>query len=118
MVRMAIPVDAPEGMSSEASDHFGMAQDFAVFEYSGGEVSELRFIHNSPRDPETRNNARLLADEGVKIVLAGSIGPHMISVLLAEGVRVFKDAEGTIEEVLEDYRAGMLAELHSAGTMI
>jgi predicted Fe-Mo cluster-binding NifX family protein len=118
MVKMGIPVEAPEGMSSEVSDHFGMAQDFAVFEYSGGEVTELQFIHNSPRAPESRNNARLLADEGVKIVLAGSMGPHMISLLLAEGMRVFKDAEGTIEEVLEDYRAGMLAEARSAGTMI
>ena len=118
MVLMAIPVDEPNGLASEIMDHFGLAEDFAVFEYEDGVASGLRFIHNKPKQQDTKNNAELLADEGVKIVLAGSIGPHMISVLLARGLRLFHDAEGTVADALEDYRAGMLGEVTSAGTMI
>lgn len=118
MVKIAVPVESPDGMSSEVSDHFGMAEDFAVFDYADGVLSELEFLHNKQRSAETKNNGEFLADTDVKMVLAGSIGPHMLSVLLNRGVRIFKGATGTLEDVLEDYKAGMLTEVYSAGGML
>ncbi|WP_424359565.1 NifB/NifX family molybdenum-iron cluster-binding protein [Methanocella sp. MCL-LM] len=119
MVKVAIPVESANGMLSELSDHFGMAEDFAVFEYDHGEVGDLRFIHNDPdRKPEPKTNAQFLADEDVKMVLAGFIGPHMLTVLLGEGIRVYKGAVGTLEDVLEDFKADMLTEVHTPGEML
>ncbi|CAJ37488.1 NifB/NifX family molybdenum-iron cluster-binding protein [Methanocella arvoryzae] len=118
MVKVAVPIESANGMLSELNDHFGMAEDFAVFEYDHGEISDLRFMHNDQEKPEPKTNAQFLADEGVKIVLAGFIGPHMLTVLLGEGIRVFKGAAGTLEDVLEDFKADMLTEVHTPGEML
>lgn len=117
MVRVAVPVEYVEGMESELSDHFGMAKDFAVFEYDNGQVSNLQFISNDPMKKGATDNGKFLVDSGVKMVLAGSIGPHMLTVLLDNGVRVYKGAVGTLQDVMEDFKAGMLTEVHSAGEM-
>lgn len=119
MVKVAIPVEAPNGLLSELSDHFGMAEDFAILEYDRGVISDLRFAHNDQeRLPEPKTNAQFLVEEGVRMVLAGYIGPHMLTVLLGEGIRVFKGAAGTLEDVLEDFKADMLTEVHSSGEML
>jgi predicted Fe-Mo cluster-binding NifX family protein len=117
MVKVAVPVIEPEGMNSELSDHFGMANDFAVFEYDDGMVSDLKYISNDPSKKGALNNGQFLADNDVKIVLAGSIGPHMLTVLFDKGVRVFKGAVGTLQDVIEDFKAGMLTEVYSVGDM-
>lgn len=117
MTRIAVPVVSPNNLLSELSDHFGMSEYFAIIDYESGAVGSLRIIHNDPYSPEHKSNAQFLADNGVKIVLAGSIGPHMLGILLGEGIRVFKGAAGTLEDVIEDYKAGYLTEVYSAGDM-
>lgn len=116
MVKVAIPIEYPNGMLSELNEHFGMAEDFLTFDYDRGAISEMKFVRNDPqKTKEPKPNAQFLVDNGVKIVLAGAIGPHMLQVLMGVGVRVFKGASGTVEDVIEDYKAGMLTEVHSAG---
>jgi predicted Fe-Mo cluster-binding NifX family protein len=104
-------------MKSELNDHFGMAEDFAIFDYDNGEVSELRFVSNDSSVEGAKTNAEILVEDGVKMVLAGSIGPHMLTVLLDSGTRVFKGAAGTLEDVIEDFKADTLTEVHTPGEM-
>lgn len=115
MVLMAVPVVSPEGMQSELNDHFGMAEDFAIFDYDNGEVTGLRYVSNDSSVEGAKTNAEILVENEVKIVLAGSIGPHMLTVLFDKGIRVFKGAVGTLEDVVEDYKAGMLTEVYNVG---
>ena len=115
MVTMAVPVESPNGMRSNLSDHFGMASDFALFDYDGGRFTGLRFVQNDTTKRDAPSNAQFLADCGAQVVLAGSIGPHMLAVLFEKGVRVFDGAVGTLEDVIEDYKAGMLTEVRSTG---
>jgi len=117
MVLVAVAVVSPEGMKSELNDHFGMAEDFALFDYEDGAVTGLRFVSNDPSVEGAKTNADILVDNDVKIVLAGSIGPHMLTILLDKGIRVFKGALGTLEDAIEDYKAGMLTEVHTPGEM-
>ena len=118
MVKVAVPIESPNGLLSELSDHFGMAEDFAVFEYDHGNISDMKLVRNETIEkPEHVSNALFLVNEGVKIVLAGSIGPHMLTILLGEGIRVFKGATGTLEDVLEDFKADMLTEVYTPGEM-
>ncbi|HUL61455.1 MAG TPA: NifB/NifX family molybdenum-iron cluster-binding protein [Methanocella sp.] len=117
MVLVAVAVVSPEEMKSELNDHFGMAEDFALFDYDDGAVTGLRFISNDPSVEGAKTNADVLVVHEVKIVLAGAIGPHMLAILLDKGVRVFKGALGTLEDAIEDYKAGMLVEVRTAGEM-
>lgn len=102
-------------MKSELNEHFGMCEDFAVFEYEDGKEGEIRFIYNESTLEGAKTNDEFLADNGVKIVLAGHIGPHMLAGLLNSGIRVFNGAVGTLQDVIEDYKAGMLTEVRNAG---
>jgi predicted Fe-Mo cluster-binding NifX family protein len=117
MVTVAVPVVSPEGLQSELNDHFGMTEDFAVFDYDNGEATGLRFVSNDSSVEGAKTNAELLVDSGVKMVLAGYIGPHMLVALLDSGIRVFKGAVGTLEDAIEDFKAGMLSEVRSPGEM-
>jgi len=94
-----------------------MAADFAVFELDNGVVSGLKFVENDPELKGAVTNGEFLAGLGVKTVLAGSIGPHMLTILLDAGIRVFKGAVGTLEDVVNDYNAGMLTEVRTPGEM-
>ena len=116
MVMVAVPV-VSQGMKSELNDHFGMAEDFAVFDYENGEVTGLRFVSDDSSVEGAKTNAEILVEDGVKMVLAGSIGPHMLTVLLDKGIRVFKGGVGTLADVTEDFKAGMLTEVHTPGEM-
>jgi predicted Fe-Mo cluster-binding NifX family protein len=117
MVIVAVPVVSEEGLKSELNDHFGMTEDFAVFDFEDGEAKGLRFITNDPRVTGAKPNSRFLVENGVKVVLSGWIGPHMLVDLLLGGIRVFKGAAGTVGDAIEDYKAGMLTEVRDVGEM-
>jgi predicted Fe-Mo cluster-binding NifX family protein len=111
-MKIGIPVMGPEGLSSEINEHFGMSEYFALLEVDGGEIKKVEVIEDSPSLKERKTPAELLAGNGVEVVLAGGIGPHMIKDLQDRGVRIFRGAAGTVEQAFEDYKAGMLSEIH------
>lgn len=117
MIKIGFPIISQNGLSSEVSDHFGMAEDFAIATVDNDRIISLEFAHNDPNVRGGKNPAKFLAEIGVNIVIAGSIGPHMIAILLKEGIRIFRDAEGTIEEVFEDFKDNRLSESRTAEDM-
>ena len=54
--------------------------------------------------------AQMIADAGVDAVITGNIGPNASSVLEAAGIKTFLCNPGTIREVLQHYRNGLLPE--------
>lgn len=117
MTKFAIPVESDSGMASRINDHFGMTEYFLVLEADGDQIASRSMLHDDPSAAGHRPPAHFLADNGVQIVLAGDMGPHMIQILLDRGVRIFKGAVGTAEDAWEDYKANMLTEIHTAGDM-
>jgi predicted Fe-Mo cluster-binding NifX family protein len=58
-------------------------------------------------------SAQIVTKEGVDSVITGNIGPNAFSILQAAGIKVFTGAEGTVKEVIEQYKQGMLKETGS-----
>ncbi len=114
-MRLGIPVVSINGMASEVNEHFGMSEHFALLDVEGDKIEKLGFVSDDPRAHKTP--AALLAENGVNIVLAGGIGPHMIKELLDAGLRVYRGAAGDVRQAIEEYRAGMLSEVRTAGEM-
>jgi len=54
--------------------------------------------------------AQMIADAGVNAVITGNIGPNASSVLETAGIKTYVCNSGTIIEVLQHYRNGLLAE--------
>lgn len=117
MTRIAVPIVEPKGMESEVNEHFGMSEYFEILEVDGDQITSHSTLQNNPTLPGHKPAAQFLIDHDVRIVLAGGIGPHMIQILLDGGVRIFKGAAGTVQDAVEDYKAGMLTETRTVGDM-
>jgi predicted Fe-Mo cluster-binding NifX family protein len=117
MTKFAVPIIADNGMASEVNEHFGMSEFFLVLEVDGDKIASTSTLQDNPSIEGHKPPAEFLADNDVQIVLAGGIGPHMIQILLDRGLRIFKGAAGTVEDAWEDYKAGMLTEVRTAGDM-
>jgi predicted Fe-Mo cluster-binding NifX family protein len=116
-MRLGIPIISPDGMASEVNEHFGMSEHFAILDVEGDKIVKMDFVSDDPCLKEHKTPAALLAEKGVNIVLAGGIGPHMIKELLDAGLRIYRGAIGDLEQTFEDYKAGMLTEVRTAGDM-
>lgn len=116
-MRIGIPIESTNGLSSSVNEHFGMSEYFAVLDVDGDKPGKVSVLENNPDMKEPKTPVDILAENGVDIVLAGGIGPHMIKELLDKGIRIFKGAAGTAEQAFEDYKAGMLTEVRTAGEM-
>ena len=53
--------------------------------------------------------ALLVANKGVKAVMAGEIGPTAVEALKDLGVDVFSGVDGTVREAVQIFKAGKLA---------
>ena len=59
--------------------------------------------------------ARLMADQGIQVVLTGHCGPNAYRALRAADLRVYTGlVEGTIREAVERFQAGLLHEAAGA----
>jgi len=112
-MKIGVPITAPDGLASEVNEHFGMSEYFALIEVEGGNIVKMDVLEDDASLKEHKTPAEALADHGVKVVLAGEIGPHMIKELQDRGIRIFRGAAGTVEQAFEDYKAGMLSEVKS-----
>ncbi len=113
MTRIAIPVASDEGLSSKVNDHFSMSDHYAILDVENGKVARAKVISNPLAGQ--KNAAELLVKNRVNVVLAGRIGSCAIKILLDSGARLFSDAEGTVKDAFEDYQAGKLREILTAG---
>jgi len=59
--------------------------------------------------------ARLLADQGIQLVLTGHCGPNAYRALRAAGIRIYTGVtEGTVREAVTQFQAGLLHEAAGA----
>jgi predicted Fe-Mo cluster-binding NifX family protein len=113
MTLVALPVVSDEGLSSKVNDHFSMSDHYAILDVEDGKIATVKVIHNPLAGQ--KNAADLLVKNRVNIVLAGRVGSCAIKILLDSGVRLFSDAEGTVKDAFENYQAGKLREILTAG---
>jgi predicted Fe-Mo cluster-binding NifX family protein len=59
--------------------------------------------------------ARQVADHGAQCVLTGNCGPNAHQTLTAAGIDVITDCDGTIRDVIEQFKAGQLTAAKQPG---
>jgi predicted Fe-Mo cluster-binding NifX family protein len=68
-----------------------------------------------PPDIGEVNAARLLIDAGVRAVLTGNCGYEARRMFANAGVKLFEGVPGTVEEAVEQFKAGRLFEVSAPG---
>lgn len=106
-MKVAIPLKA----NNQVDDHFGHCAYYSIYSITPeGEVKELNIIEGVKGCGCKSSIATTLADEGVKVMLAGGIGAGAINVLNSAGIEVIRGCSGDVTEVVKKYAAGTLTD--------
>lgn len=112
MTRYAVPVKSPDGLSSKVRDHLATAEYFVIIDAENDRITSSEILRFTPQSPEEQKKVDdFLVDKGVNVVIAGSLGPCMISKLFDRGIKIYTDAGGTAQDAFDAYLAGKLREV-------
>jgi predicted Fe-Mo cluster-binding NifX family protein len=102
-------------LDSEIDLRFGRASGFIIYDL---EFGSFEFVDNE-QNLEAAQGAGIQAaqnilEQKVGALITGHCGPKAFRVLSSAGVKVYTDASGSINEVIEKYKNGELKEALSA----
>jgi predicted Fe-Mo cluster-binding NifX family protein len=108
-MKIAFPVQQGQGLESAVYGHFGSAPCFVIVESETGSFETLnnKDMHHSHGQCQPM---KALAGNAVDAVVVGGIGAGALRKLQADGIRVFRAVEGSLQENLEFIKAGKLPE--------
>jgi predicted Fe-Mo cluster-binding NifX family protein len=86
--------------------HFGHCETFQIFEAENGTITAQSRIPNPGHKPGFLPN--FLADQGVNVMIAGSMGGGAAEIFRERGVEVITGAEGDARAAAEAYLQGRL----------
>ena len=104
-----------ESLSSQVDPRFGRAKHFIVVDTE----TDAFVVHSNAHNLDAAQGAgiqagRAIVDLGVAAVITGHVGPKAFTALQAGQVKVYAGASGTIEEVLQKFKAGQLQSADGA----
>jgi len=103
-------------LESQIDVSFGRCAFFIIAEIKNGKIEKIKSIANpnvGVGGGAGISAAELVANEGVKAVITGNVGPRAFSVFSELKISVYR-ASGTVKEALEKLAAGELEELSGA----
>jgi len=106
-MKIAVPVMK----DGQIDGHFGHCEFYKIFTISEqNQIQEVLTI-NSPQGCGCKSDiAYTLAENGVKLMLAGGIGNGAINVLNSQGINVVRGCAGNAAEVVSQYFAGLITD--------
>jgi predicted Fe-Mo cluster-binding NifX family protein len=105
-MKIAIPT-----RNNEVDDHFGHCEAYTVFTI--GENKNVVNIETlpSPQGCGCKSNiASVLQEQGVSVLLAGSMGAGALNVLNNHGIKVFRGNSGSVKKLTEAYLLGFITD--------
>ena len=87
---VAIPSNEPGGLEAELSAHFGHCGIFTLITFEDGNMGEVSLLHNIPHQQGgCMAPVNHLAQNGVKILVAGGMGMRPLMGFNSVGIEVF-----------------------------
>ncbi len=112
-MKIAITAEGTD-LASRLDQRFGRAGKFIVYDM---ETSSITVADNTQNLNATQGAgiqaAQNVAGLGVRAVITGHCGPKAFKVLQAAGINIFTCDAQTVQDALDSYRAGKLAEIES-----
>ena len=104
-----------EGLKARIDDRFGRADYFVIVDL---ENMKETTIENTAKDEASGAGGRavrLLANEGVEVVVAPELGPKAVTAIKAFEMKVYKKSDfEVVEDVVKGYQEGKLEEMKVA----
>ncbi|WP_018125415.1 NifB/NifX family molybdenum-iron cluster-binding protein [Desulfovibrio oxyclinae] len=87
-------------------EHFGHCLHFTIMTVQEGGIADTETLP-APEGCGCKSNvATVLADMGVKVLLAGNMGMGAVQVLGKNGIEVIRGCSGNVDEVAQKFLAG------------
>jgi predicted Fe-Mo cluster-binding NifX family protein len=94
---------------NQIDEHFGHCENFTVFTIDDQKKITAEEKIASPTGCSCKSNiAQTLAEQGVKLMLAGNVGQGAVNVLNNQGIDVLRGCSGDVKDVVESWLAGKL----------
>ena len=115
-MKVAVTSQGPD-LNSEVDPRFGRARYFIVVDLETGQFA----THDNSGNLNSAQGAgvqagRDIAELGAQTLLTGNIGPKAFTTLEAAGITVYTGASGTVQDAIEQFKAGRLQ--HSQGANV
>lgn len=109
-ILVAVPSEAPGGLDSAPSAHFGHCAAYTVVEIENGAILNPRIVANQGHEHGgCVQPVQDLAKAGVKVLLAGGMGMRPLAAMQEAGIQVFLAQNyPTVKAALEAFAAGKL----------
>lgn len=105
---MKIAVPATD--ENRVDDHFGHCKFYKIYTLSDKEILSCERL-DAPRGCGCKSNiSSVLADMGVELMLAGSMGEGAVNVLSKAGIRVIRGCSGDTDALVRNYLDGLLKD--------
>lgn len=106
-MKIAVPVTS----NRQIDGHFGHCEFYCVYTISEAKEIVETEIMESPKGCGCKSNiASVLAEAGVKVMLAGGIGGGAINVLNRNGIEVVRGCAGNADEVVKQFISGLVKD--------
>jgi predicted Fe-Mo cluster-binding NifX family protein len=108
-MKICFPVETLQGLNSKVFAHFGSAPGFVIVDTNAGAVEEIE-NGDEHHAHGMCQPIKALGGRMVDAIAVGGIGMGALMKLQAEGMRVFRAAEGTVGQNVQFVLEGILPE--------
>lgn len=112
-MKIAVTASNNNGYESKVNKHFGRSPFFAIVDT---EVEEIDLIKNSAAQARSGAGvqaAQLISDQGVEVLLSGSVGPKAYTALSSGNIKMYITKDKTVREAVESFENNELSQLTS-----
>lgn len=107
MKKIALPITN----NNQIDDHFGHCEFYGIYTVSdNNEIIDTQTLKSEQGCGCKSNIAGILAEKGVKLMLAGGIGAGAINVNNRFGIEVVRGCSGNASDVLTQYLQGKISD--------
>jgi predicted Fe-Mo cluster-binding NifX family protein len=110
IMRICIPTETDEGIKAKVYGHFGSAPYFTIYDTEKGDYETID-NSNQHHTHGTCNPIDILSSKRIGIVVCAGMGMRAVQKLNESGIRAYKAAGTTTQEIIEKYQANELEEL-------
>lgn len=109
-ILVAVPSDAPGGLSAAPSAHFGHCAAYTIAEIENAAILNPRVVANQGHEHGgCVQPVQELAKAGVKVLLAGGMGMRPLAAMREAGIMVYhSQGFATVKDALEAFASGKL----------
>ena len=112
-MKIVVSSTGPE-LSSAADPRFGRCGFFVVVDTDSMEITAHSNESRAAAGGAGIQAGQFVSSLGVSAVVTGAVGPNASRVLSAAGMKVYVGASGTVQQVVEAFKAGTLTAAASA----